>query len=123
MPLATIVLKNAANVDQTFSLSGVTANSVSYIQAGSNLLATRRLDIVIKNGKATNRIVGKLSIPSVGVSPSTGLSGVLWTEVGSFDLSSVLAADAVAAADFAAMFGSLVNHTASKTPYTTGVFA
>lgn len=123
MPLATIVLKNAANADQTFSLSGVTANSVSYIQSGANLLATRKLDIVIRHGKATNRIVGKLSIPSVGVNPSTGISGVQWTEIGSFDLASVLAADATAAADFAAMFGSLANHAAVKTPYTTGVFA
>lgn len=123
MPLATISLKNAANVDQTFTLSGVTGNSVSYIMAGANLLATRKLDIVIKAGKATNRIVGKLSVPSVGTNPSTGLSGVQWTEVGSYDLSSVLAADTTAASDFAAMFGSLANHTATKTPYTTGVFA
>jgi hypothetical protein len=123
MPLATIVLKNNANVDQTFTLSGVTGNSVSYIMAGSSLLATRKLDIVIKRGKATNRIVGKLSVPSVGVNPSTGISGVQWTEVGSFDLSSVLSADSAAALDFAAMFGSLANHAATKTPYATGVFA
>jgi hypothetical protein len=123
MPLATIVLKNAANVDQTFSLAGVTANTVTYIKAGASLLETQRLEINLKNGKATNRVVGKLSVPSVGTNPSTGISGVQWTEVGSYDLTSVLAASATAAADFAALFGSLANHTATKTPYTTGVFA
>lgn len=123
MPLATIVLKNAAAVDQTFTLVGVNGDTVTYVKTGSSLLDTARLTIQIKSGKGANRVYGKLSVPSVGVNPSTGLPEVQWTEVGSNDLSSVLKASATAAADFAAMWGSFQNHTAMQTPYKTGNFA
>lgn len=123
MPLPTIVLKNAAAVDQTFTLASVNGDTVTYVRAGSSLLDIARLTIQIKSGKGANRVYGKLSVPSVGVNPSTGLPEVQWTEVGSNDLSSVLKASTTAAADFAAMWGSFQNHTAMQTPFKTGNFA
>lgn len=123
MPLATIVLKNAAAVDQTFNLVGVNGDTVHYVKSGTSLLDAARLSIQIKSGKGANRIYGKLSVPSVGVSPTTGLPEIQWTEVGSNDLSSVLKASTAAASDFAAMWGSFQNHTAVQTPFKTGNFA
>lgn len=123
MPLATIVLKNAAAADVTFNLVGVSGNTVTYVKNGSTLLDTAKLTIQIAPGKGANRIYGKLSVPSVGVNPGTGLSEVQWTEVGSNDLSSVLKASTTAAADFAAMWGSFQSHSAMQTPFKTGNFA
>lgn len=123
MPLATIVLKNAANVDQTYTLAGVSGNVATYYKAGSTLLAKSVLTLTLVNNKGTNRVIPKLSIPTVGTNPSTGLPSVQYTEIGSSDLTSVLAASAADALDFHAQFASLLGHAAVKTPYTTGTFA
>lgn len=116
-----IVIKNKALVDITFTPRSNAANNVTYIAAGTSLLDSKKIDLVLKDNGPTNRVVGKLSVPTVGVNPGTGLNGVLWTEVGSIDLSAVKAATTVAAEDFHALFVNFVASDAVKQMFLTGV--
>lgn len=118
---ATITLKNAAAVDQIYTFASRVGNVETYYKAGVTLNDMARLQLNLKENAATNRITAKLSIPTTGTIPSTGLAGVLWTEVGSIDLSAVRAATSAAAADFMAQFASLAGSNALKLLYTTGV--
>lgn len=118
---ATITLKNAANVDQIYVFASRVGNVETYYKSGATINDMARLQLNLKENAATNRVTAKLSIPTTGIIPSTGLSGVLWTEVGSIDLSAVRAATSVAANDFIAQFASLAGHNAVKLLYTTGV--
>lgn len=118
-----ITLKDKDGSDVVFTEVGRVNNSRLFQSAGTSLLDTKRITIGLVEKGATNRIIAKLSVPSVGVIPSTGVSGVLWTEVGSFDLSSVRAADSNAALNFIAMFASLAADNTVKSLYTTGASA
>lgn len=118
---ATITLKNAAAVDQIYTFASRSGNVETYYKAGATLNDMARLQLNLKENAATNRITAKLSIPTTGTIPSTGLAGVLWTEVGSIDLTAVRAATSAAAADFIAQFASLAGSDAVKLLYTTGV--
>lgn len=118
---ATITLKNAAAVDQIYTFASRVGNVETYYKAGVTLNDMARLQLNLKENAATNRITAKLSIPTTGTIPSTGLAGVLWTEVGSIDLTAVRAATSAAAADFIAQFASLAGSNAVKLLYTTGV--
>lgn len=120
MPL-TITLKNAAAVDQIYTFASRSGNVETYYKSGATLNDMARLQLNLKENAATNRITAKLSIPTTGTIPSTGLAGVLWTEVGSIDLTAVRAATSAAAADFIAQFASLAGSNAVKLLYTTGV--
>lgn len=118
---ATITLKGAAGVDQIYTFASRSGNVETYYKAGATLNDMARLQLNLKENAATNRITAKLSIPTTGTIPSTGLAGVLWTEVGSIDLTAVRAAKSEAAADFIAQFASLAGSNAVKLLYTTGV--
>lgn len=118
---ATITLKDAAGVDQIYTFASRSGNVETYYKAGATLNDMARLQLNLKENAATNRITAKLSIPTTGTIPSTGLAGVLWTEVGSIDLTAVRAAKSEAAADFIAQFASLAGSNAVKLLYTTGV--
>lgn len=121
MPSQTITLKNFAGTNVVYTLISYVGNTATYAKQGASLLDSSRLLLQLKENGATNRIVGKLSIPTVGVIPATGQSGVLWKEVGSLDLSSVLGASSDAAKDFAAQFASLAGSDAVKNLYTLGM--
>lgn len=121
--MSTITLKNAAGQDVVYTEVSRTAGTINFVHNGTSLLDSARLTLKLVEKADTNRVIGKLSIPSVDVVPTTGVQSVLWTEVGSFDLSSVLAADTAAANDFAAQFASLCATDTVKGLYTTGVFA
>lgn len=118
-----ITLKNAAGANVVYTESGHDKDTVTFLKAGASLLDSSKLALTLRRGGNTNRVVAKLSIPSVGVVPSTGVPGVKWTEVGSFDLSAVLAADTEAATDFMAQFASLAGSDVVKRMYTTGVLS
>lgn len=120
---ATITLKNAANADVVYTFASRVGFVETYYKAGATLNDTARLVLNLKENAATNRVTAKLSIPTSGVIPSTGLTGVLWTEVGSIDLTAVRAASSAAALDFHAQFASLAGNAAVKLLYTTGVSA
>lgn len=121
MPSPTITLKNFAGANVVYTLVSFVGNTATYAKQGTSLLDSSRLTLQIKENGSTNRIVGKLSIPTVGVVPATGQTGVLWKEVGSFDLSSVLGASNDAAKDFAAQFASFTGNDAVKNLYTLGM--
>lgn len=118
--MTTITLKTVGNVDVVYVLASQVGNTKTFISAGSSLLAQKRLVLQLKEGPKTNRVVGKLSIPTVGMN-ADGIPVVSWTEVGSFDLGAVLAASSTAANDFMAQFVSLAGSDVVKTMYTTGV--
>lgn len=114
-----IILKDAANADVVYVESRRYGNSVDFIHMGANLLERSRIVLTLNENGKTNRVLGKLSIPTVQ-DDSNGVPTVVYTEVGSFDLSSVLVADAAVAEDFMAQFGSLIANQAVKLMYTTG---
>lgn len=118
---ANIVLKDALLANITYAPRNTDTNKVIYIATGTSLLDVRRLELSLKDNGSTNRVIGKLSIPTVGTSPSTGLPSVQWTEVGSFDLASVKGATKVAAEDFFAQFASFAGHASVKSMYVDGV--
>lgn len=115
-----IVLKNAAAANVTFAHRNTAGGTNVFVSAGTNLLDSKKLELTLKEGGQTNRVVGKLSVPSTGINPETGLVSVQWTEVGSFDLSSVKVASTLAQDDFLAMFASLADHAAVKSLFKTG---
>lgn len=119
MPNITLKDKNNANVIYV-EVSHV-GNTRTYIHKGASLMDSAKLSLSVKENGKTNRIVGKLSVPTVGTNPSSAVPSVLWTEVGSFDLSSVLIASAPAAEDFIAQFSSLTGSETVKSLYTNGV--
>lgn len=116
----TITLKDAAGADVVFTEFAHQGNEIIFRSPGSSLLDTKQLSLTLRPNGATNRVLAKLSVPSVGVIPASGVQGILWTEVGSFDLSSVKAATTEAAEDFIAMFGSLATSDTVKTLYSHG---
>lgn len=116
-----ITLKDKDDADVVYVEVSHVGNTRTYIHKGASLMDSARLTLTVKENGKTNRIVGKLSVPTVGTNPSSVVPSVLWTEVGSFDLSSVLVADASAAEDFIAQFGSLASSETVKSLYTTGV--
>lgn len=117
MPLS-ITLRDKDGVDVVFTEASHKQDTISFTAQGESLLDTKRLDISLRPNGATNRLVAKLSVPSVGQNPSTGIPGVQWTEVGSFDLTAVKVASADAANDFIAMFASLAASNTVKQLYT-----
>lgn len=121
--MSTITLKDSLDADVVFTENGRVGNSRLFVHAGASLLDTARITIGLVEKGATNRVIAKLSVPSVGIIPSTGVSGVLWTEVGSMDLSSVRAASSEAADNFIAMFASLAGAAIIESLYTTGASA
>lgn len=116
-----IVIKNKALVDVTFSPRSNAANNVTYVASGVSLLDSKRIDLALKDNGPTNRVIGKLTIPTVGANPSTGVNGVLWTEIGSIDLTAVKGATTVAAEDFHALFVNFVASDAVKQMFLAGV--
>lgn len=116
-----ITLKDKALVNHVFVPRSAANNTVVYVAPGSTLLDAKKLELTLKDNGPTNRVIGKLSLPTVGVAPGTGVSGVQWTEVGSFDLSSVKVATSAAAEDFVAMFASLLASDAVKSMFVSGV--
>lgn len=118
---ASITLKNSANADVIYVFASRVGSVETYYRAGATLNDTSRLTLNLKENAATNRVTAKLSIPTSGVIPSSGLAGVLWTEIGSLDLSAVRSASNAAALDFHAQFASLAGNAAVKLLYTTGV--
>jgi len=116
-----IILKNAAAQNVTFVPRNTAQNDVLYVATGTSLLDVKRLQLSIKDNGPTNRVVGKLSIPTVGTNPGTGLENVKWTEIGSFDLSAVKSASSDAAKDFFAMWASFAGHDAVKSMFVDGV--
>lgn len=120
MPASTITLKNKAGSNVVFGLRSITGDKASYVSAGTSLADVKRLDLSIKEHSATFRVIGKLSVPTAVKCDGT-CQDVGWTEVGSFDLSSVKAASTEAAEDFLAMFSSFVESPEVAAAYTTGV--
>lgn len=116
-----ITLKDKDNADVVYTEISHVGNTRTYLHKGASLMDSAKLTLSVKENGKTNRIVGKLSVPTVGTNPSSATPSVLWTEIGSFDLASVLVASAAAAEDFIAQFGSLAGSDTVKSLYTNGV--
>lgn len=117
----TITLKNAAGADVVFNLRSVDARGKqTLISAGATLLEAKKLELSVVEHANTFRIIGKLSVPSAS-SCAGGCTTPAYTEVGSFDLSSVKVASESAQADFLALFSSFVGSDEVESSYTTGV--
>lgn len=116
----TITLKDKDNADVVYTLKSV-QGSTAIFQNGTNLLAKSRLTLQLIERDKTNRVIGKLSIPTVSDCSDTCVDPrIAYTEVGSFDLSSVLIAGSDEAENFIAQFSSLVSNAAVSDMFTNG---
>lgn len=118
--MTTITLKDRLSANVVYTLASRVGNTRTFVSSGTSLLGQRRLVLQLKENAQTNRVIAKLSIPTTGTD-AAGKPVVSWTEVGSFDLSAVLAASTTDAEDFLAQFASLVGHADVKAMYVTGV--
>lgn len=119
MPTNTITLKDKDNNNVVFNLRSITGDRASYVSAQGSIAENMRLDLQVKEHRDTVRVIGKLSVPTVG--QVDGSTTVLFTEVGSFDLSSVKKADLASQENFLALMSSFTAGTEVAAAYTTGV--
>lgn len=120
MPTPVIVLRDKAGADVEYAHQSTSNGVMTYVHMGDSLMDTSIITLSIRRGVATNRCIGKLSIPHVVVNPDTLVPSIMLTEVGSFDLSSVKAAPAGVAEDFHAQFSSLSSSAVVKSMYVSG---
>lgn len=119
MPL---VLKDRLNADVTYTLADRRSNAAIFINQGSSLLSRSRVTLQLVERQNTNRVIAKLEIPTILDSTTPGVGdSVGYTEIGSIDLSSVLAADTLDAQNFMAQFASLVSSATVKAMYVNGI--
>lgn len=117
-----IVLKNHNNVDVTYTLRDRRSGTAIFMAPGDTLAGRSRLTLSIVERDNTNRVVGKLEIPTILECPDTCQPAKLaYTEVGSFDLSAVKFASAEDAENFIAQFQSLIATAAVASMYTDGI--
>lgn len=116
-----ITLKNRANEDVVFTLKNRSGNTAVFAAPGTTLMGRATLSLQLVERQNTNRVIAKLSVPSVLECPDQcKVPEVAYTEVGSFDLSAVHAATQEDAQDFIAMFKSLVSNTSIADMYLSG---
>lgn len=116
-----IKLKNAANADVVYTARQVSGDVATFVGPATSLLAKQKLVLQLTERANTNRIVGKLSIPTVMDCPDQcKVPQVSYTEVGSFDLAAVKFASSEDAADFFAQFASLVASDAVQNMFLSG---
>lgn len=120
MTAQNITLKNAADTDVVFHLRSIVADKAIYVAVGATIAENRRLEIQVKENGKTVRVVGKLSVPSAS-NCDGGCSTEAFTEIGSFDLSSVKVAPTTAQDEFLALFGSFIANQVVSDAYKTGV--
>lgn len=120
--MSTIVLKDKANADVTFSLTGVAGNSVIFDNRSSSLLGRKRLTLTVNENKNTNRIAVKLSLPSVCAGDTEcAAESIKYTQVASADITVVRFSSLADREDLAALFGSLITNAAVEDMVTEGV--
>lgn len=110
--------RNSANV--TFTKVNQTGNRVDFVAPGDTLLDAKSIALTLKQNRGTNRIAGKITVPTAHTNPSTGLPEVAYTEVGSFDLTAVRFASDADAENFLALLSSLIASPAVSGMYRTG---
>lgn len=116
-----ITLKNRENADVIYTKRAQMGATSEFTSAGATLLSTSKLHLTINEKANVNRIVGKLSIPTVQDCPDQcKVPSVAYTETGSFDLSSVKFANVQQAEDFYAQFKSLVSSDAVRNMFLSG---
>lgn len=120
MPTNTITLKDKDDANVVFTLRSITGDKASYVSAGGSIAGNMRLDIQVKEHRDTVRVIGKLSVPTVAQNEAL-VDFVAFTEVGSFDLSSVKIADSDSQDNFLALLSSFVGSAEVSAAYTTGV--
>lgn len=117
----TITLKDSADANVVYILRNRSGNSATFAGPNDTLLGTPKLVLSLDERPNTNRIVGKLSIPTVADATSEFRTAeIIYTEVGSFDLSAVKAASATDAAEFYAQFKSLIASDAVREMFLSG---
>lgn len=117
----TIVLKDKTAQDVVFNLVGASGDSAIFRATGDTLMGAPELALRLQRKQNVNRVYAKLSIPTVCTDASCGKPVVSYTEVGSLDLSSVLAASEAARDNFIAMFASLAANQAVQAMFTDGI--
>lgn len=120
----TIVLKDKTGANVTYTKIRVEGSKSTFQHAGASLLERARVELRLNEGANANHVIGKLMIPTVQDNSSCcGPDGVAYTEVGSFNLTSVLVAATGDAEEFIAQFSSLVASALVKDMYVLGASA
>lgn len=117
-----ITLKDAANVDVIYNLARKAGNTAYFVNKGTSLLGARRLTLQLVEKADTNRVVGKLSVPSILECPDQCVTPkVAYIEIGSFDLTAVLASKPADLENFFAQFKSLTSSATVQAMYEDGI--
>lgn len=110
-----ITLKDRLNANVVYNLVDRRGGTATFAATADSLLARPRLVLTLTEKESTNRVIGKLSIPSMlDCTDTCAKPSISFTEVGSFDLSAVTFATADAANDFHSQFATLVASDAVK---------
>lgn len=116
-----ITLKDKDNADVVFSLKNRVGNTAIFAAPGTSLLDRKQLTLQLVEKGNTNRIIAKLSVPTlIDSATDAEVPKVAYTEVGSLDLSAVLVAAPAEAQNFVAMFASLTSSAAISSMYLSG---
>lgn len=117
-----ITLKNAANADVVFFLTGVNGNTAIFDSASDSLLGRKRIEVTLKSSSAVNRVGYKLTLPSVcDDATACGVSKMKYTQIASGDISVVKASTALDRNDLAALQASLAANASIQNMIKNGV--
>lgn len=117
-----ITLKNTNDEDVVYSKRSVNGDSHLFAAQSNSLLARPTIQIAVKERQSTNRVSVKLSIPTLSTGATLDeLPKVVYTEIGSIDLSAVKGASVEQATDFFDQFVSLVSGTAVRDAFINGL--
>lgn len=123
--MTSIILKDKALADQTFTFKTILPNgSAVFERIAGPLVGRAELTLSLSEGANVNRVKAKLSIPKVCVTtPSNGDCGrpvVEYTQVGSLDISVVRFSSEVEREDMSAMLNSLAGNPVFKSIIVNG---
>lgn len=116
-----ITLLNADATSVVYAARQISGNAARFTGPSVSLLGKPSIDLQLNEKANTNRVVGKLSIPTVkDAADPAKVPFVGYTEVGSFDLAAVKFASATDAENFYAQFVSLVQSEAVRNMFLSG---
>lgn len=124
MSRSKIVLTDDKDIAVDFLLQHIAGDRATYVhnESGGSLLGAETVELRIVRRPKLNRVHAKLSIPVVCTDSPCGTETVQLTEVGSLDVSSVLAAPQQVRERFAALLSSLASSEAMTDAIVDGNF-
>lgn len=119
--MTTIVLKDASDGDVVFTHVKTAPNTLTFVNRGDSLLASKELTLSLNENANTNRVRMKISVPRVGRN-ADGKSVIEYTQVASSDITIVKFSTAEDRALIDALFKSAVSNVVLSDLVQNGAF-